>query len=771
MRKRMWIAALALAVAGAAGAQTTSCTAIPDPVVPKFQSGGWTRTEIQPDGTTDTPPSGFAFLSNTDPNYSDGTAETLLYNVDFSNRLNEYRATSPIITINNVRYIQVGFVFANNGWTGGSSTTFDFKYNGVTYVSIISPGPSDADPNTARVVAANGAAIYNTDGSSTPITTTDKANQTGDLLDNAIVNTRAGYRLDVSLRKIFYIRLPDDVAPTGQLIVSKRAEDNPETNYGDDFRIWLPRAFSTSLCLQKKLDVGTVPNNFEFVTTNTDNSLVSTSATGPVVIPVADTTNSFSRAPNSGSGPNALAVTNPSSITITENAPGFTITRVTCDRPPYRDGNADAGKAPTPGNNVVSLNGNTATITSLTIGAMTTCTFYNSVTTQVAFPKFTLVKNFTGFENAADSVNITISEAGGSSSSATVTNAGTRTGSTTYTGTKLLFGTSNTTTNTVASGVPPVFTLGETFATGTATNYTRTYSCSNAKTGSTTTLVTAGTALPAGGSINVQPAQGDDITCTFVNNLTVAAPTTSVSVTKTGKTVVTAGTAVTYTIRYVHSGTDPVMVQVTDVIGTPLPTGTLVSVPGGSYNADTQTATWPAESMSPTNSFSKQVIINIPDPVKDAVNGDTYTGPNQVTDTASIKTFEAIFDKTIGDYKQGVEIANTGDSDETDNTITTNHLFAQVRKTVQNLSTGGSVGTTAEAVNGDTLKYCLNYINQSAIPMTLTLKDTLVDTQTLIAGTFTGGTNTGTGNQVNVVVPDVAAGASGSVCFQAKVNQ
>lgn len=775
---------LALLLGGAAGAQTTSCTAIPDPTVPQFISGNWTRTATTPSGASASVPGGFNFLTNPDAEYLGGRAETLLYNVDnvgflYYPQRNQYDATSPTVTINNVRFLQTGFVFANNGDKGGDSTIFDFKYNGVTYASIVSPGPSSPDPQVARVVGVNGGTIYDSNGvQQTEITATSKAlalyqggyTGTYNYANNAIIDTDPAYNQDVQIRKMFYIRLPDNVSPTGQLTVSKRVEPAAAYgSYGDDFRIWLPRALSTSLCLQKKLDVGPVPNDFQFTTTGTDNSLVAASATGPVIIPVTNNTNTFSKAPNSGSGPNALAVTNPSSITITENAPGFTITKVDCDRPAYRDGSTTAGKAPTPGNNVVTLASSTgtATITSLTIGAMTTCTFYNTDTTQVAFPKFTLVKNFTGFVNPADSVNISIAEAGGGSSSATVANTGSRTGSTTYTGTKLLFGTNNTTSNTVASGVPPVFTLGESFVTGTASNYTRTYSCTNAKSGSTTTLTTSSTALPVGNQITIQPAQGDNITCTFVNNLTVAVPTTTVNVSKAGPTVMAVGTptgAATYTITVdIPSGvTRPYIVlkdKITLANGALLPASAVSLPDGGTFDEATQTVTWNGIQNGSPSSNPYQVIVTLPNETLDSINGDGYTGPNLITDTATVETF----DRT----NRTTPLTNTGTASAT---VSTNLLYAQVRKTVRNVTQGGPASNTAQTKPGDTLEYCLNYTNQSAVAMDLTLQDTLVAGQTLAAGSFTGGTNTGTGDQVSVKLPGVPAGGSGSVCFQTTVN-
>ncbi|MDO4247290.1 MAG: hypothetical protein Q4C89_14820, partial [Deinococcus sp.] len=99
---------------------------------------------------------------------------------------------------------------------------------------------------------------------------------------------------------------------------------------------------------------------------------------------------------------------------------------------------------------------------------------------------------------------------------------------------------------------------------------------------------------------------------------------------------------------------------------------------------------------------------------------------------------------------------------------------------------GGTAGTSADGTPGDTLEYCLNYTNQSAIMLSsMTLRDSLTAGQTLLTGVYSGETlsltrgdgaaqptaNSGSATTVSTTLTNVAAGETGQLCFQTQMDR
>lgn len=734
MNKKLLFGTLALMLGGMAGAQS-ACQEPPRPQTPTFSNANWIRTD---GGTVTTINPDFRFEGN-----------SLLYYADQASGLREKTATTATtVNLGDIRFLRFGFTWANFGNGLGRASRAAFAYgdpaNPTVYLEFLTPGLTAADTETAVIRAVNGATLYNADGqpvSSLPVNSKAKIL---DALTAAIVfGTEAQ---DNAIRQDFFIKLPDNAPSTGvmRILAGPQIQESGDGGFGDDMRFFIPEAAPVWLCLRKQIDEGAL-STIDFNAVGLDTKQLINGSKISIPVSALDTPFVPSTTP--------YTVTDPGNVTVNEQlgAVGYTITQAICNKPPLPNGDA-------PQMNIVA-GPSSITFSGFAFSAMTTCTLTNVDNSQIQYPRYTLAKQFTGFENALDSANLSIAEAaGGGNATGSVSNSpSNRTGQIQLQGKALVYEkTSDTTTEIAAAGRPAAVTFSETLQAQRPGDYTSNYSCANAAGGSTV--------LPAPGegtSLTIaQPQFGDNITCTFVNELTVAAPTTNISLTKTGQTVVTAGTAVIYTITAENKTATAVDVDLTDQLNPTLPADQVTSVSNnGTYDAATGLVTWPRTTIPANGTISRTVTVDLPDPAKDSTKGDSYNGLNQVTNTANLTT-----------YTEGTStpLTNTGTSSAS---VTTNHLFAQVRKTVRNMTRGGAAGTVAEAANGDTLQYCLNYVNQSAVPMTLKLTDTVANTQKLVAGSFTGGTNTGTGNAVVVTIPNVDAGGTGSVCFNVTVNK
>lgn len=332
------------------------------------------------------------------------------------------------------------------------------------------------------------------------------------------------------------LRLPDNIAQTGALVIAvQRTQNGEPQGRTDDFYIRNITLASRTLCLLKQTPTSTTGGNFSFTTTNLDTNYTTSQSTaggpydnGPLTMNTTGTTAVVMPDPDTGTTGTQPALVMANTVTVTETigTTGFALTSATCN------------------NGVTtSLSGNQATLSNInattSAGLMVTCTLTNQR------PRIRLQKTLPGGRVlAGDQFTLNIAgPRGGSGTTASVTTTG-----------------SGSTATGVADFNPAdaggSYTLSETAAgTTVLAGYATTYSCTNATAGSTT-VMPSGT----GTSFNLVPAAADDITCTFSNTARLS----NLAITKTntpasgpndqaGDTV-TRGAAVTYSIIVSNGG-------------------------------------------------------------------------------------------------------------------------------------------------------------------------------------------------------------------------
>lgn len=332
------------------------------------------------------------------------------------------------------------------------------------------------------------------------------------------------------------VRLPDNIAQTGALVIGvQRTQNGEPQGRTDDFYIRNITLASRTLCLLKQTPTSTTGGNFSFTTTNLDTNYTTSQASaggpyenGPLTMNTTSTTAVVMPDPDTGTTGTQPALVMANTVTVTEaiGTTGFALTSATCN------------------NGVTaSLSGNQATLSNInattSTGLMVTCTLTNTR------PRVRLQKTLPGGRAlAGDQFTLNIAgPRGGTATTASVTTTG-----------------SGSTATGVADFNPAdaggSYTLSET-ASGTTVlaGYATSYSCTNATAGSTT-VMPSGT----GTSFNLVPAAADDITCTFSNtarlsNLAITKTNTPASGPNDQPTdTVTRGAAVTYSIVVSNGG-------------------------------------------------------------------------------------------------------------------------------------------------------------------------------------------------------------------------
>ncbi len=260
----------------------------------------------------------------------------------------------------------------------------------------------------------------------------------------------------------------------------------------------------------------------------------------------------------------------------------------------------------------------------------------------VSTASITLNKNVAGRVSSTDQFTV-----------ATTDQGGTQIGTATTTGAATTAGTGS---KTVIAG--SVYTLGETAAaTADLSNYSQSWSCSNASTGSSTTLPPPGS---TGTSQAVTPQPGDTITCTVTNTPPPASLSLVKSADPSGPDDFVAGQPITYSFTVTNTGgvtLDDLTVTDTDFSGT----GTLSAIacpvttlaPGASttctatyalttadVNAGQVTNTATANGNTPENTPvpsnpSSALIPIIPDPALTLAKTATPTTIAEAGDTVS----------------------------------------------------------------------------------------------------------------------------------------
>ncbi len=388
--------------------------------------------------------------------------------------------------------------------SGGALLQFDYAWNNAQYGGA----PNVYDGNQARLVVSYNGVIYVEALTATftnrPNTNANAgdAGPTGGAAVNALNGAtlvsgavpapfRAANGASPNFATIV-IRLPDNVAQTGPLVIgAQRMENGEPQGRTDDFYVRNVTLTDTSLCIVKNTPVG-AGGTFNFATTNLDDNLVTAGNQSTFSLVTSTATPSVALDTDTGTAGNQPALyagaSNPGGVvTIQETAPlptGYAMTGVSCDQ-------GVTG----------SVASNQATLTALPAGVMTTCTLINRP------PTITFVKQVNNNRLLpGDQWTVQIQNSGGTSLASGTTSG---TGTTATTGT--FIATAGTAYTLAESGSNPL-----NFAV-----YNRNLVCTNAFSGGTpNSSLPSGAGTAAGGTATwpaITPVAGDTITCTVTN--------------------------------------------------------------------------------------------------------------------------------------------------------------------------------------------------------------------------------------------------------------
>lgn len=796
MNKKVFLTALALALGGVAGAQCIQPVITPLPrmgstglgmngATPWVGDNKWSTTAITGTGTSG--------LNGTDVQGFWTTLEDQ----------SRYSFQTPA-TKSQVKYMKFMATFNNNAGllpNTGSARTIEISYGGKVYARIVSSPsltPSISSPQNPNkdygfiyAEPRSGAQVF--DKSGLPASQTDPNNYapagTLGVVMNKIPGGDGGLLGDngadparLTDATQFFLLLPDTIPATGDLQMTSVGYETGYASklYVDDIVVYKPETVPTTFCLEKT-SVNKAPLGvYDFTTTERGSN------------PQAQQIN-VTTAGTAVKQDNAYQVYG-DYIDVREMTTGtYGISSIRCQSDLYQNPNG----SPTPYlvrpetsvNTITTIPNDTGYTTPLGTkgfrvqipsGTQTVCSIVNDGTPAA---QLTTNKKFDkGRAVATDQATIT--ETSGANKATYATTGAGSTVAYTLTDDKRVVSppttyntpAATTKSDSIAVSGPPkliqsivtstrdnAYTMSASEVVPTPSNYTSTYACTNATAGSTTTMPSG-----SGSSLSITGAKfGDNITCTFTNTSLIAPVTTTINTLKTGATYVTQGQNLTYTIMVsVPSAASSAATNV--VVSDPLPTGaTFVSANPAATTApavgSNGTVTWNLGTLAKGTTQTLQVTVQAPAAMGAA--GSQTLSTNTLTNTATVTT------DTVTDSSSSLTA-----------TKTSYVMFAGIAKQVRNVTTGGTLGNSANAKPGDTLEYCLNYTNYSGEKLDqLTIKDTLNNGQTIVAngegsGDFkiTRGSTVTYGSMssntsVSYLLSNVQKGETGSLCFQALI--
>ena len=760
---------LGLMLGGAAGAQ---CSIPSLPQIPRF-----TRTQLIVTNAG-TYPWQFDYgwstfvTDNTGAGTSDGTGVQGIFTSIDDNRP-PYSVTLPSTSKQEVKYLKIAVAFANNNLviSGGHARFITFSYGGKVYARMhTSPyGAPKTTMDDGFVYADNGAQVFDKTGRPAQDKDPHGLTSTPGIIVKSTgtdeLNTLAARTGTLNDATLFFLLLPDNIPDSGEFkITSSREDVKDDLQLVDDVVIFKPETVNTSFCLAKQIDNTAPKGQYSFTITPANSSSAKTAN-----INVETVGQSVEMA-------NALLINSPY-IDIREMTSGnYAISDIVCKSQAFTDSNYFT-RPETGVETIVDIPGDTSINTPLgkrgfrvyiPSGSATNCTITNS---GAKAPQFTVNKVFNlGRYSDADQANITLTS--GNSNLNYITkgtgsivdySSNNRTLSPTITYKNS--GTTSPQNGKYTSSQDSVYrdTTYNFSATETIDNsnkYNSSYICT--KSDSNTPLASG-----SGSSLSISANLNDNVVCTFTN--TLAAPVTNVELDKSGPKVQTAGQVIVYTLSVQNKTDQPVAVDLIDKFFPALDPGSQVTIDppesGIVFDPATQTTTWKGLRLNANSTVVKTLKVVTGGYSQDKIQGDDYTGRRQINNLAAISN-----EHTIDSNGNIIPTKLTNLSNKTNASVTTDILFVSLRKTVRNVSQNGTAGTEVNAKPGDILEYCLKYTNKSAVPMALTLTDTLVDGQTLIPDSVTNGTPTLDKNKISIALPNVVADANSTVCFQVRVN-
>ncbi|ULH14488.1 GEVED domain-containing protein [Deinococcus sp. KNUC1210] len=207
--------------------------------------------------------------------------------------------------------------------------------------------------------------------------------------------------------------------------------------------------------------------------------------------------------------------------------------------------------------------------------------------------------------------------------------------------------------------------------------------------------VTNYAAISGGGDTRTAPTPGASCTPTGMcasTSTVLTALNPDLSLVKTGAVLANPASPLTYSLVVTNlTSSAAANTVVTDT----LPTGvTFVSASNsGTYSSGTNTVTWNLGTVAANATQTLTVTVTTPSVA--AVGAGNKT----LTNTATV--------------------AAPNDTNSTNNTgtATTNLILGTLSKTVQNVKTGSTVGTTGTGLPGDVLEYCIGFQNQGSVDL------------------------------------------------------
>jgi uncharacterized repeat protein (TIGR01451 family) len=253
-----------------------------------------------------------------------------------------------------------------------------------------------------------------------------------------------------------------------------------------------------------------------------------------------------------------------------------------------------------------------------------------------------------------------------------------------------------------------------------------------------------------------------------VANISVSVPANvDLGIVKTGPAYFKPGDTVTYTLKVTSTGTAPAGLKVTDT----LPAGlTGVTADNGGVVAGT-TITWTLPATTP-------VTLTVTGIAPTAAGDGSYSGATSLANTATVASTSA------GQAESGAAATNNTSS------TTAQLVYPRLSKRVRNLTAGGAFGTVGTGKPAEMLEYCIDFNNYGVAVNNFVVTDT-VPTNTnsnpdgygaglgiqVNRATTTTRTSASDGDgaslsttTLNTGLGTLAAGESGSVCFQASIK-
>ncbi|MDB5046422.1 MAG: hypothetical protein JWQ08_2472 [Deinococcus sp.] len=310
-----------------------------------------------------------------------------------------------------------------------------------------------------------------------------------------------------------------------------------------------------------------------------------------------------------------------------------------------------------------------------------------------------------------------------------------------------------------------------TLASGTTQNYTVVLRAPD----TAATLVNAARATSA---VSDPETTNNDGTNPAAQAITTINVNTDLQITKTAPATVRGGAPLSYTITVTNAGpADANGAALRDAAITGFASTSITCTPSGSATCPSglSVTTLQAGTVVPTLPALGKLIITL---------SGTAARSGQIVNTATANVPSTRTDPTT--------VGGTNSASATTDTIN-----LTLSKSVQNLTTGGGVSTLSTGKPGDTLEYCITYVNSGSASLpNLTLTDTLpATTQVVPTSAYIPGSNIRFVRTPALPIPDplnpsnaagddagtlttaltylvgtAASGETGKVCFRANVK-